>query len=53
MGPSSVLLGSDYPFPLGEEHVGHVIRSCGFPADVERQLLGANAVEFLGIGGGG
>ena len=22
MGPSSVLLGSDYPFPLGEEHVG-------------------------------
>ena len=24
MGPSSVLLGSDYPFPLGEEHVGQV-----------------------------
>jgi aminocarboxymuconate-semialdehyde decarboxylase len=53
MGPSSVLLGSDYPFPLGEEHVGHVIRSCGFPAEVERRLLGANAVEFLGIGSGG
>ena len=30
MGPSSVLLGSDYPFPLGEEHVGQTIRSCGF-----------------------
>jgi aminocarboxymuconate-semialdehyde decarboxylase len=49
MGPSSVLLGSDYPFPLGEEHVGSTIRSCGFAADVERRLLGDNAAEFLGI----
>jgi aminocarboxymuconate-semialdehyde decarboxylase len=53
MGPASVLLGSDYPFPLGEEHVGHVIRSCGFSHAVEGQLLGANALEFLGMGGGG
>jgi aminocarboxymuconate-semialdehyde decarboxylase len=53
MGPSSVLLGSDYPFPLGEEHVGQVIRSCGFAPDVEGRLLGDNAVEFLGIGGHG
>ena len=49
MGPSSVLLGSDYPFPLGEEHVGQVIRSCGFASDVEHRLLGANALEFLGL----
>jgi aminocarboxymuconate-semialdehyde decarboxylase len=49
MGPSSVLLGSDYPFPLGEEHVGEVIRSCRFEADVERRLLGGNAMEFLGL----
>jgi aminocarboxymuconate-semialdehyde decarboxylase len=53
MGPSSVLLGSDYPFPLGEEHVGEVIRSCRFPPDVERRLLGGNAVDFLGMGGRG
>ena len=52
MGPSSVLLGSDYPFPLGEEHVGEVIRSCGFEAEVEHRLLGANAVEFFEIGPG-
>ena len=49
MGPSSVLLGSDYPFPLGEEHVGEVIRSCGFEAEVEQRLLGANALEFFEI----
>jgi aminocarboxymuconate-semialdehyde decarboxylase len=53
MGPSSVLLGSDYPFPLGEERVGSTIRSCGFAADVEGSLLGDNAVEFLGIAPGG
>ncbi len=53
MGPSSVLLGSDYPFPLGEEHVGQVIRTCGFDAAVEAQLLGANALDFLGIDTGG
>jgi aminocarboxymuconate-semialdehyde decarboxylase len=49
MGPASVLLGSDYPFPLGEEHVGEVIRSCRFEPDVEHRLLGGNAVEFLGL----
>ena len=53
MGPSSVLLGSDYPFPLGEEHVGQVIRSCGFAADVERRLLGGNARRVPRDGGVG
>jgi aminocarboxymuconate-semialdehyde decarboxylase len=53
MGPSSVLLGSDYPFPLGEEHVGAVIRSCGFAPEMEQRLLGGNALEFLGMDGGG
>ena len=51
MGAESVLLGSDYPFPLGEEHVGNVVRTSGLSADVERRLLGANAVEFLGLDG--
>ena len=53
MGPSSVLLGSDYPFPLGEEHVGEVIRSCRFDGGAEHRLLGGNAVEFLGLAPGG
>lgn len=52
MGADSVLLGSDYPFPLGEERVGRTIRSCGFAHDVERQLLGANALEFLDLAPG-
>jgi aminocarboxymuconate-semialdehyde decarboxylase len=53
MGDSSVLLGSDYPYPLGEEHVGETIRRCEFPLDVERRLLGANACEFLRVGADG
>ena len=52
MGPSSVLLGSDYPYPLGEEHPGSTIRACEFEPDVEHRLLGANALEFLGLGDG-
>jgi aminocarboxymuconate-semialdehyde decarboxylase len=51
MGVESVLLGSDYPFPLGEEHVGSLVRTSGLGADVERRLLGANAIEFLGLDG--
>ena len=32
MGADRVLLGSDYPFPLGEERVGALIRGSQFPA---------------------
>jgi aminocarboxymuconate-semialdehyde decarboxylase len=53
MGPTSVLLGSDYPFPLGEEHVGQVIRASGLDDAVQRLVLGDNALAFLGMHGGG
>src|SRR5208282_709858 len=41
--------GSDYPFPLGEERVGALIRESQFPADVKTKLLGANAQSWLGL----
>jgi aminocarboxymuconate-semialdehyde decarboxylase len=45
------MLGSDYPFPLGEEIVGELIRTApGFSAAAKAQLLGGNAERFLGIG---
>ena len=43
------MLGSDYPFPLGEERVGSLIRQSGLPQDTKAKLLGGNAVRFLGI----
>ena len=48
MGPSSVLLGSDYPFPLGESTwAGHPL--VRLPHDVEGRLLGGSALDFLDL----
>lgn len=43
-------LGSDYPFPLGEDRPGHLIESMQdlSPRDKKR-LLGGTALEFLGL----
>jgi aminocarboxymuconate-semialdehyde decarboxylase len=50
MGEDRVMLGSDYPFPLGEEFVGQLIRNAsGFDDDAKARLLGGNAVKFLGL----
>lgn len=49
MGAERVMLGSDYPFPLGEHRVGALIRSSQLTAPVKDRLLGGNAVEFLGL----
>lgn len=47
-GPERVALGSDYPFPLGEEHPGALIDALGLPDGVASRLLGGTALEFLG-----
>ena len=49
MGAERVMLGSDYPFPLGEHRVGTLIRSSHLPAPTKDRLLGGNAEEFLGL----
>lgn len=49
MGAERVMLGSDYPFPLGEHHVGALIRSSHLPAQAKAKMLGENAREFLGL----
>jgi aminocarboxymuconate-semialdehyde decarboxylase len=49
MGADRVMLGSDYPFPLGEHRVGTLIRSSQLPAPEKDRLLGGNAEEFLGL----
>ena len=48
MGAERVMLGSDYPFPLGEHHVGSLVRSSDLPEDAKGLLLGGNALLFLG-----
>jgi aminocarboxymuconate-semialdehyde decarboxylase len=49
-GPQRVALGSDYPFPLGEERAGQLIESSSeFSADLKTQLLSGTAREFLDL----
>jgi aminocarboxymuconate-semialdehyde decarboxylase len=50
MGAGQVMLGSDYPYPLGEGEVGSLIRGASFLSGDERTaLLGGNAVRYLGL----
>jgi aminocarboxymuconate-semialdehyde decarboxylase len=47
-GPERVALGSDYPFPLGEEVAGRLIESMPDLSDATRdRLLAGTALEFL------
>jgi aminocarboxymuconate-semialdehyde decarboxylase len=49
-GQERVALGSDYPFPLGEQVAGHLIESMNsLPAELKQRLLAGNAREFLGL----
>ncbi len=49
LGEDRVILGSDYPYPLGERPVGRVVRQAAFlTADQRHKLLSANARRFLG-----
>jgi aminocarboxymuconate-semialdehyde decarboxylase len=50
MGEDRVMLGSDYPFPLGEQRVGNLIRDMAdLAAGARQKLLSDNARRFLGL----
>jgi aminocarboxymuconate-semialdehyde decarboxylase len=49
VGTDRVAMGSDYPFPLGEEEPGKLIEATDLPAPVKERLLCENALEFLGL----
>jgi len=48
-GANRVMLGSDYPFPLGEQHPGELIESLDFDEETKNLLLSGTALEFLGL----
>lgn len=50
LGSGQVMVGSDYPYPLGERPAGDVVRRAEFLPDVDRGLiLSDNARVFLGL----
>jgi aminocarboxymuconate-semialdehyde decarboxylase len=51
LGAGRVMLGSDYPYPLGETNAGALIRTSPLLTDPERDmLLARNAAAYLGLG---
>lgn len=50
MGADRIMLGSDYPFPLGEPNIGSLIDGAGFLSESERaHMLAGNAVDFFSL----
>jgi aminocarboxymuconate-semialdehyde decarboxylase len=47
MGAESIALGSDYPFPLGEQHPGKMIESMGLDQALRDRLLAGTALDWL------
>jgi aminocarboxymuconate-semialdehyde decarboxylase len=50
MGTDRVMLGSDSPFPLGEQRIGSLVRESPHYGDADRQrMLQGNAQTFFGL----
>jgi len=48
-GVDRVMLGTDYPFPLGEQHPGSGIEALGLNDNDRAQLFHGTALEWLGL----
>lgn len=49
VGADQIMLGSDYPFPLGEERPGSLIESMPYDEPIRSMLLGGTALNWLNI----
>lgn len=49
MGEDKIILGSDYPFPLGEHQPGQLIRRAGLSKETQGKILADNALNWLGV----
>ncbi len=49
VGEDSIALGTDYPFPLGEDEPGKLIESLDIAQVTKAKLLGGNALSWLKI----
>lgn len=50
MGEDRVLLGSDYPYPLGEQEVGQLVSNAELLPAVQQKILSGNTQTFFGLG---
>jgi aminocarboxymuconate-semialdehyde decarboxylase len=49
VGADHVLLGSDYPFDMGNEKPADLVRAAGFDSETEAKILGGNAMRLLNM----
>ncbi len=49
VGEDAIALGTDYPFPLGEDEPGKLIESLSVSDETKAKLLGGNALKWLKI----
>jgi aminocarboxymuconate-semialdehyde decarboxylase len=49
VGVSRTMLGTDYPFPLGEQEPGKGIASLGLSESEQARLYHGTALEWLGL----
>lgn len=50
MGENNIVLGSDYPFPLGEQEIGSLVRNHGSLSETSKQkILAGNAMRFFNL----
>lgn len=50
VGSDQVMLGSDYPFPLGEAEPGNLIESMNYDQSIQEMLLSGAALNWLNLG---
>ena len=48
-GAERVSLGTDYPFPLGEDVAGSLINELNFDEETKAKLLHETALEWLNL----
>ena len=49
MGKENICLGTDYPFPLGEEIPGKLIKDCEFDLETQKSLYHQSALNWLNL----
>ena len=49
VGDTKITLGSDYPFPLGEQSPGLMIENSDLKLSTKENILYKNALDWLGL----
>jgi aminocarboxymuconate-semialdehyde decarboxylase len=48
-GANRIAVGSDYPFPLGEDKAGELVKNMNLDFATKKQILETTALEWLGV----